>query len=331
MVRSIFAHSHRLHSEIAVLVKPSRYFFTSLLFVLWLIFSTSGCAWMNRKVFNPIDQAHMLTAKAESAYDNHDYKHAEEMYEKAIETNPRDGDIHRKLAALLLTEGRIPEAIQHLNQAVEKSPDDPETQFQLGKLLYEQGELVAARECMDRTLQIDPAHTDGLALRAEIALKEDDEETAIATYHRILTVNPNNVSARIHVAELQLKHGHPERAAPILRDICDCNFASSDIKAEAYWKLGDAYARMQRWEDAADSYQVAQMNRPSQNADEWYRVAFTHYQAGHWPEAEFSLQQALNFNRNHPHALSLANTIAQQRMQAAAVQQTAGQPPPQFR
>ncbi|WP_197440668.1 tetratricopeptide repeat protein [Polystyrenella longa] len=286
----------------------------------------SGCSWMRTSIMNPIDQAHLLTAKAETAYDNHDLHRAEQMYQKAIETNPRDGDIHRKLAELLITQGRIPEAIKHLNDAVERSPDDPETQYQLGKLLYEQGELSSALESLDQTLQIDPAHIDGLSLRAKIALLENDEATAISTYHRILTVSPENVPARINMAELQLKHGHPERAAPILRNICECNFASNDVKTDAYWKLGETYARMQRWDDAVDSYQIAQNHRPSENADDWFSVAFANYQAGHPVQAATAVQQALHLNSDHSHAQALSNTLAQQRLRDAAVQQTAGQP-----
>ena len=298
--------------------------------LIMLPFAT-GCSWMRHSMLNPIDQAHLLTAKAESAYTNHDYAHAEELYEKAIEVNPSDGDIHRKLGELLISDGRIPEAIQHLKQAAEKSPDDPETQYQLGKLMYEQGEITAARESLDRTLQIDPAHIAGLSLRAQIALEENDEATAMATYHRILTASPDDVPARINLAELELKHGHPERAAPILRNICDCNFASPDVKADAYWKLGDAYARMKRWQDAVGAYDVAQHQRPSKEADDWFRVAYANYQVGDWQMAEAAVTQALALDSQHAHALALANTITQIRIREAQVQPAAGQPLSQFR
>jgi tetratricopeptide (TPR) repeat protein len=271
----------------------------------------SGCSWLDKVRGHPTLEAQSLMEQAEQAEAKGDIERAGYLLHEAIDANPEDVEGHRELARLSLKQGKIDTAVEHLRLAIEQNPDDIDSYVQLTRIQLDYNRLDGAEREIAAALSIDPQHVQALLLKAELAERRGRAGLAMETYYRVLSRESENVRARLRLAELQIAAGRPDRAAPLLRSLCECPAANQQQKAEALWSLGDAYGKSGRWRDAAAALAAAVPHREMQ-VDDWYRLAYAHYAAKDYRGAWLDIDRALQSNPGHPRALAMRGILSNQ-------------------
>jgi Flp pilus assembly protein TadD len=122
-------------------------------------------------------------------------KEAHELFEKAIDLDPKSDEAYFQLGVILRREGKLEDAKQMFLKALHFHPDNPNVYNNLGTTLLEQQKFPEAIKALNKALEIYPEHINarynlGLALwsmgKTEPALKE---------YRKILGVKPNWATA----------------------------------------------------------------------------------------------------------------------------------------
>jgi len=276
--------------------------------VLALLLLHIGCARMRSQLSLRSSECTQLCEEARLAREQGRTAHADQLLDAAIQKRPKDAETQLQLADELWTSGRQLAAAETMQRIVAERPDDAPLALRLAQMESEIGRMEAAHSALTAALRMDPEHPEAIRLQAKLEEQRGDDGAALATYHHLLRVAPEDFDAQLRLAHLHLKRDQADRAAPLLRSALEHPYATAAQRAEAEWQLGLAYARMDRWTDAAESLQTAARSRKC-SAEDWYRVAYTQSQVGNHDAAFESLSQALRQEPNHLAARDLARQI----------------------
>jgi tetratricopeptide (TPR) repeat protein len=269
----------------------------------------SGCSWLDKVRGHPSLEAQNLIEQARSAEIEGNVEQAGSLLHQAIEANPEDVEAHRELARLLLDQGAVDAAVDQLRLAVGQRPDDIDSYTQLARIQLDHKRFRGAERDITSALAIDPEHVESLLLKAELAELHGRDALAMETYYRVLSRDPESVVGRLRLAELQIATGHPDRAAPLLRALCECTAANEDQRAAALWSLGIVYGQRGRWREAATALAASASDRRAMTADDWYRVAYARYTSrdfnGAWSDAD----RALRLRPDHRRAVAMHSAL----------------------
>ncbi|MBT4865963.1 MAG: tetratricopeptide repeat protein [Planctomycetaceae bacterium] len=269
----------------------------------------SGCSWLDKVRGHPSLEAQSLMEQAQRAESEGDVEQAGSLLHQAIEANPEDVEAHRELARLLLDQGAVDAAVDQLRLAVGQSPDDIDSYTQLARIQLDHSRFRGAERDIISALAIDPEHVESLLLKAELAEQHGRDALAMETYYRVLSRDPENNVARLQLADLQIATGHPDRAAPLLRALCECTAASEQQRAAALWSLGIVYGHRGRWSDAATALAASVPGRRTMTADDWYRLAYARYTAGDFNGAWSDAERVLRLHPDHRRAVAMRNSL----------------------
>ena len=100
-----------------------------LLISLFILFSLSFNSVMAEKA----EEAVLLYNEAIDTYNANEVDKSIELFNKAIELDPDFYDANYNLAQILMSVGKLQEAIKPLEAILKIKPDDPETLYNLGK------------------------------------------------------------------------------------------------------------------------------------------------------------------------------------------------------
>jgi tetratricopeptide (TPR) repeat protein len=188
---------------------------------------------------------------------NQDYSSEIAIWDDAVAKCPQNPRAHTNLGIALSQAGRLPEAIEHLEQALRINPDYDEAHNNLGNALTRSGRLPEAIEHLEQALRITPD---------------------LAEAH-------NNLGAALERAgRLQDALGHYEQALRINPDL-----------AVAHCNLGNALTRSGRLPEAIEHLEQALRIKPDY-AEAHTNLGIALGQAGRLPEAIEQLEQALRIN-----------------------------------
>jgi tetratricopeptide (TPR) repeat protein len=276
--------------------------------VLTLLLPHIGCAQMRSQLSHRSSECTQLCEEARLAREQGRKAQADQLLDAAIQKRPKDTETQLQLADELWTSGRQLAAAETMQRIVAERPDDAPLALRLAQMEFEIGRTETAQSALSAALRMDPEHPEAIRLQAKLEEQRGDDAVALATYHHLLRVAPDDFDAQLRLAHLHLKRGQADRAAPLLRSALEHPYATAVQRAEAEWQLGLAYARMDRWADAAESLQTAARSRKCA-AEDWYRVAYAQSQIGNHEAAFDSLSQALRLEPNHLAARDLARQI----------------------
>lgn len=97
-----------------------------------------------------------LKTKADTYMNDGVFDKAIELYEKALQINPNDADVHLNLAKTYSYSSRYREAIPHLEAYIKVRPDDIENMTLLGECYKKSGMFSKSMEYFNRALSIEP-------------------------------------------------------------------------------------------------------------------------------------------------------------------------------
>ena len=235
------------------------------------------------------------------------WKDSETLFRHAVDVTRDSWVAHFNLAVALGQAGKIPEAIEHLEQVLRIKPDDAEACNILGAALMESGRLPEAIEHLEQALRLKPDYADahynlGTALGRAGRLPE-----AIEHLEHALRIKPDYAKSHYNLGTVLMQSGrlpeameHLEQALRLKPDY-----------AEAHNNLGIGLAKAGRIPDAIGHYEQALQIKPDY-AEAHNNLGIVLMQSGRIPEAIEHLQQALRIKPDYVEAYyNLGDTLAQ--------------------
>jgi tetratricopeptide (TPR) repeat protein len=137
---------------------------------------------------------------------------AMEYWNKALEINPKRGDIYRGMALLSLKKGRFDEAITQYQKALELAPRLPDAYSNMGHALMMSGRPKEAIEALEKEIQISPDSDFTYFLLGQAYLQQKEYEKAKENYETAIKINPRYSNAYYGLASTYAKLGNRDKA-----------------------------------------------------------------------------------------------------------------------
>lgn len=115
-----------------------------------------------------------------------------QIYLKAIEGLPGFAPLFRHAGSLEVSQGKISEGIEHLNQAVNINPMDVGARLALARHYFFSRDYPQAKEHANQVLRMFPRQIGANVIRADIALVEGDLASAEVIYKALAQTLPDN-------------------------------------------------------------------------------------------------------------------------------------------
>src|ERR1044071_5565747 len=135
------------------------------------------------------------------------WRNTKTLFEHALEVTDGNFMAHTGLGALLVREGNLKEAMEHLKRSIELNPTYPTTLLEPGNALYENGQKTEGIEYLKKLMAVardDPEAIDTYAL---VLMKEKDFSEAERFFQEALAIRPNFPEAHAHLAGLLEQQG----------------------------------------------------------------------------------------------------------------------------
>ncbi len=211
------------------------------------------------------------------------WKSGESLFRHAIAVTTNNYTMHSNLAATLIDEGRLDEALSHLETAARLKPAFPDALCNLG-ILY---------------------------------MKQDRGDEAMRYFREALRYNPALVRALQGLALLQLQRGQANDAVESFQRA----LAGGGPDPQAYAGLADALAMTGRYEEALSNYGRALALKPDA-AEIHYNAARVLIAMGRLDEAVGHLRQAVRIKPDYARAHNnLGSALLLQKNIDEAIQQ----------
>lgn len=141
-----------------------------------------------------------------------DLHRAEELYNRLMETDPKNPDIYENLGKIYAKWKRYKDAVAMYVQAVGLDEKDEKKLIALGHLYFLLMRPSLSAECFRRAAELRPRDTATIFLLADSCRDAEDYENALFAYERILTMEPYNEKAREGAQDVRIKMNDLEKA-----------------------------------------------------------------------------------------------------------------------
>jgi len=278
--------------------------------VVALCIALAGCRSLSRQ--GPVPQsvatARQLTQQGITAKDRGDWKRAESLLARAVETNPTDPDARRNYAETLWHRKSLRDALLQLEQARRVAAEDPSLAVRIGELHLALKQINEASRIAGESLEMDPKFAPAWALRGRVAAALGQTREALADYQRSLGYAPDSRDVAILVAESYRQLNEPERALVALQRLAD-SYSPGEEPQQVLLLEGMALMALGRYDDAVGSLsKAASRDRPTPEV--LCQLAEAELRLGHFANAQSTLQQALALDPNHPASRNLSARMA---------------------
>jgi len=193
------------------------------------------------------------------AYEQGDWKTAEEAFARALAADPSSPIPEMGLARVLTFQYRFKDAIPHARRATELAPRSAEAQGVLAQTLDWSGDIDGAASAARRSVDLDPNLADGHAFLAEVYVDRYQLADARRELDRALAIDADSVEAlRVRGYLLETEGRYADAVVGYQEAIDQApNFA------HLHFSLGNVYRVMTRWDDALATYRTAASLAPA--------------------------------------------------------------------
>ncbi len=199
------------------------------------------------------------------------YRSPVDLWADAVAKYPNFQRPHSNLAAALVKEKRIDEAIWHFKEAIRLLPSCHPAYAGLGVALAEQGNLEQAIECYNLALRLKPDYVEAHVTLGIALSKLGRVEEANQHYQQALKEQPTCFEAHNNLAINLARQGKLAEAVEHFRAGLEINPES----VEGHFNLGLTLERQEAWPEAIEHYRFTLKLEPK-----------------HW-QAHFKLAEAL--------------------------------------
>ncbi len=187
------------------------------------------------------------------AWQQKDYKHAEEAFSALDKTNPKDSRGLLGVVETMASENHLPQGIKLVEDALAKDPGRRDLELALANLYVRDMRYDAAIARYQDLLKTDPKSGDLLLRLAEVQRRKGDINAAIDTFRRASLATPTDARPLLQLGLLLDGTGRRDQAKPIYEQILkiqpDHPIALNNlafIKAEDGQDLDEALTMAQR-------------------------------------------------------------------------------------
>jgi tetratricopeptide (TPR) repeat protein len=207
----------------------------------------------------------------------------------------------------LLDEGKVDEAIPHLQQALQLNPNYAEARNNLGNALFQKGEVDDAITQIQQALELKPNFAEAHFNFGNALLQKGEVNEAITHFQYALQIKPDYADARNNLGNALLQTGGVDGAIAQFQQ-------ALQIKpnyAEAHYNLGNALLKMGRVNDAIVQFRQALQIKPDY-AKAHNNLGSVLLQKGSVDEAIAHDQEAIRINPDFADAQNnLGNALLQ--------------------
>jgi tetratricopeptide (TPR) repeat protein len=227
------------------------------------------------------------------------WKNSETLFRHALEVNNSNWMAHNNLALALCQEGRIQDALVHLNKSLQIRPDFAEAHNNLGNTLLELDKVPEAVAHFEQALRLKPnsarAHYNfGGALIRQGKLSE-----AIGHWEQAVRINPDYAEAHNNLAVAFMQSGRLPEAVEHFKQALRINVGYAD----AHNNLGVALMQSGRLPEAMEHFKQALRINPDY-AQAHYNLGVALEQTGRLQEAIGHYEKAVRIKPDYPEARS---------------------------
>jgi tetratricopeptide (TPR) repeat protein len=146
-----------------------------------------------------------------------DEKKAEIAYRRAIELAPKEVEPWDRLAALLLKQDRIVDAIAALEQRLALDDSSAESHYRLGLAYLKQNHAGRAVSPLRKAVKLDPQHFQAWLQLGDAMMALTKPQAAIDAYHHAVELRPEVGDAWVCWADALVQSGMVAQAEDVLR------------------------------------------------------------------------------------------------------------------
>ncbi|MEO2003814.1 MAG: tetratricopeptide repeat protein, partial [Candidatus Poribacteria bacterium] len=177
-------------------------------------------------------------------------------FEERLRQNPNDTDALLNLGMVYRNDGRLDEAIHQFERALDVDPDDAQMLILLGETELRNGDADAAAAAFQRAGELAPNQVIIQGSLAAIYQEAGRIPEAMAAAREVLRIDPSNALGHSTLGALYLSQG--DVAAAI--DHYDRSLALNPepyVARVAWYELGIARVRQERYDEASDAFAAA--------------------------------------------------------------------------
>jgi tetratricopeptide (TPR) repeat protein len=204
-----------------------------------------------------------------------------------------DGEGHPPEARLVLAEveeaeGRLPEAIRHLDHAASEMSDPVLPALRLARLWTATGAAVRSSAAMQALLEAHPENDEAHHRLAEALMACGRLEDALRAGQKAAELAPRNAAHWILLGRISRKMGQLDQSLSALTRARE--ISPRDVRTAL--ECGLTYEAEQRWDLALDAYRAALTLSP-ENAEVHYRMGVVHKNLRAYSDAASALRKAV--------------------------------------
>ena len=147
------------------------------------------------------------------------HRPAKQHFERALETNPGNGQAAFLLGFSLYQAARYFEAAEALQRAEGMSPQNPLPRMYRGLSLLRLGDPRGARQEIEAALSLQPQDPIARAARAELELAEGNYAAAEKSIRGVLGQTPQQDDAHLLLGRILLESGRPAEAVGVFAEL----------------------------------------------------------------------------------------------------------------
>jgi tetratricopeptide (TPR) repeat protein len=180
-------------------------------------------------------------------YKKADYYHASEEFQKALQQDPQDNEATQLLGLSYYLSGKPNDAIPLLEKVQGwYSKANVDASYILGECYIRTKDYDHARHAFARMFDLPLDSAGSYLLTARMLFREEFETVALDDAQKAIVLDPKLPLAHFLVGEIHLfKSQIPEAISDFQHEL-----AINPSHAETYYKLADAYSRIQKFDDA---------------------------------------------------------------------------------
>jgi tetratricopeptide (TPR) repeat protein len=222
------------------------------------------------------------------------------MLQALIESHP--DKLQPKLVLVDFQMQKTPElAEKSLMTYLAQYPEETDLHFRLAALYIKQGKLNEAKQALNKVVELKPVAKEGLNAKimlAKLALQENDSASSLNFVNEVLSTDEHNLDAMLLKARLDLQKGLYDEVISNLRGVLR-DYSNSD---EGMVLMGQAYLKKNSPELAEENFRQALAVNPA-NFDALMPVVSNMLKNKDVARASELVQKALAVKPDHPGAL----------------------------
>ena len=151
-------------------------------------------------------------------------------YRRAIQLNPKDGNVRLKLANTFLKVGANTDALREFLRAGDLLPDNAAVQITIGNLLLANERFEDARTRADQVLKRQPGSAAAHVLRGNALAHLNQSQGAVQSMEQAISAEPDNAVAYIGLGMIQRARGEIPQAEQSFKKALEVEPNSPDIR-----------------------------------------------------------------------------------------------------